>query len=63
MHLGEERTLSNALSKLLRRPCLHEETIVVRSTHVERTVCEICGHISFTMADESTLQPVGTKVE
>lgn len=55
----EERTLSNVLSKLLRKTCLHEQTIVVRSTHVERTVCETCGHISFTIVEESTLQPAG----
>lgn len=38
------------LSKLLRKPCLHEQTIVVRSTHVERIVCETCGYLSFTMS-------------
>lgn len=40
------------LSKLLRKPCLHENTIVVRSAHVERTVCEDCGYLSFTMGWE-----------
>lgn len=54
-------TLSNVLSKLLRKPCLHEQTIVVRSTHVERTVCETCGHISFTMGEERTLEPARVK--
>lgn len=44
------------LSKLLRKPCLHEQRIVIRSTHVERTVCETCGHISFTMAEERFLE-------
>jgi hypothetical protein len=49
------------LSRLLRKPCLHQQTIVIRSTYVERTVCESCGHISFTMAEEATLQPVAAK--
>lgn len=37
------------LNKMFRKPCLHEHTIVVRSSHVERKVCESCGYLSFTM--------------
>lgn len=56
--------MSNVLSKLLRKPCLHEQTIVVRSTHVERIVCETCGYLSFTMSPSgvsaSKAQLIGT---
>ncbi len=42
------------LTKLFRKTCLHEHTIVVRSPHVERRVCEGCGYLSFSMgSDES----------
>ena len=37
------------LNRLFRKPCIHEQTIVVRSAHVERKVCESCGYLSFTM--------------
>lgn len=40
------------LNRLFRKPCLHEETIVVLSAHVERRVCESCGYLSFTMRSE-----------
>jgi hypothetical protein len=28
--------------------CRHQETIVVRSSGMERIVCESCGHVSFS---------------
>ena len=42
-------------NRLFRKPCLHEQTIVVRSAHVERKVCESCGYLSFTMGLEEPL--------
>lgn len=33
--------------KLFAKKCTHQSSIVVRSTGMERTVCEDCGHISF----------------
>lgn len=40
------------LTRLMRKPCLHEQTMVVRSSHVERKVCESCGYLSFSMNSE-----------
>ncbi len=40
------------LTRLFRKPCLHEQTIVVRSPHVERRVCEGCGYLSFSMKND-----------
>ena len=34
--------------------CAHSRSILVRSTGVERSVCEKCGHISFNFLDESS---------
>ncbi len=53
--------------KLFGSECSHESTIVISSVGVRRTVCEACGHISFTMvppkqakpADPSVLRRVG----
>lgn len=42
------------------RECQHSETIVVRTVGVERTICEACGHISFTM---SSMYPHLAQVE
>lgn len=51
------------LTKLFRKPCLHEQTIVVRSSHVERTVCESCGYLSFSMSSEyADRDPRGDRV-
>lgn len=33
--------------KLFTKKCTHQMKIVVRSTGMERTVCEDCGHFSF----------------
>jgi len=30
--------------------CEHQHTLVVRSVGVERTVCEACGNVSFSIA-------------
>ena len=38
---------------LLGGECRHQRTIVVDSVGVRRVVCEVCGHISFEMADLS----------
>jgi hypothetical protein len=41
----------------MRRPdqakCSHAETAAVRSTGIERIVCEACGHVSFSFQTES----------
>lgn len=42
------------LSRLLGRPCQHEYTLVVRSVGVQRSVCEDCGFVSFSMVRLST---------
>lgn len=42
------------LTRLIRKPCLHEQTMVVRSSHVERKVCESCGYLSFSMTSDET---------
>ncbi len=31
--------------------CDHEHTLVISSVGVRRTVCESCGHISFSMTE------------
>lgn len=41
--------MRNMLSRWIGRPCEHQHTMVVRSVGVQRTVCEGCGHVSFTM--------------
>ncbi len=41
-------------ARLFRKPCSHEHTIVVRSPHVERRVCEGCGYLSFTMSSNGS---------
>ncbi len=40
------------LSRWLKKPCPHEAKLVIRSSHVQRTVCEDCGQVSFTMEIE-----------
>ena len=37
------------LSGILTRKCPHEHTLVVRSVGVTRSVCEKCGHLSFSI--------------
>lgn len=37
-------------NRLFAVKCEHNETIVVRSVGVQRTVCENCGHVSFSIA-------------
>ena len=39
--------MRSKLNRLWATNCKHERTIVVRSTGMERIVCESCGHISF----------------
>jgi hypothetical protein len=36
------------LTELFTARCRHEKTIVVRSSGMERIVCESCGHVSFS---------------
>ncbi|MGH8916516.1 MAG: hypothetical protein ACRDZM_18620 [Acidimicrobiia bacterium] len=36
------------LSNLLTAKCAHRHTVVVRSSGMERIVCESCGHVSFS---------------
>ena len=38
------------LNRFLPTQCGNSETLVVRSVGVERTVCERCGHLSFSIA-------------
>lgn len=33
--------------RLSRGPCSHPNSVTVRNSGIERTVCESCGHISF----------------
>ena len=40
------------LSDVLTSRCRHPETIVVRSSGMERIVCESCGHVSFSFDGE-----------
>lgn len=42
------------LSKLLRKSCEHEHTLIVRSVGVQREVCEGCGFVSFNMIPVNT---------
>ena len=43
------------IAKLFGGECRHDHTIVVDSVGVRRAVCEGCGHISFEMAQVSSL--------
>lgn len=42
--------MKNLWAKFFARECLHEEVLVVRSVGVQRSVCESCGHLSFSIA-------------
>lgn len=44
------------LSRWLTRSCPHKRTLVVTSVSVRRTVCEACGHVSFTMTEPSVAE-------
>lgn len=44
--------MQKTLSGWFRKSCSHHETIVVRSSHVKRTICEACGSLSFEMTRE-----------
>jgi hypothetical protein len=37
---------------MFRSDCDHEETLVVSSVGVHRTVCEKCGHLSFEISPD-----------
>lgn len=37
--------------KLARAECEHPRTVIVHNAGIERTVCESCGHVSFTRLD------------
>ncbi|MEX1124283.1 MAG: hypothetical protein WD895_03070 [Acidimicrobiia bacterium] len=37
-----------SLPRLIGPNCEHENVVVVRSAGLERTVCEQCGHVSFS---------------
>lgn len=39
-------------------PCEHPHVVVVRSAGLERTVCESCGHVSFSF-DQRELDMAG----
>ena len=34
-------------SRFFARECLHKHTLVVTSVGVRRTICEVCGNVSF----------------
>ncbi len=36
------------LTELLAGKCAHRTTVVIRSSGMERIVCESCGHVSFS---------------
>jgi hypothetical protein len=36
------------LTELLTNKCTHRQTVIVRSSGMERIVCESCGHVSFS---------------
>jgi hypothetical protein len=36
------------LGQMLTNKCSHRRTVVVRSSGIERIVCESCGHVSFS---------------
>lgn len=41
--------MRNMLSRWIGKSCEHQHTLVVRSVGVQRSVCEGCDHVSFTM--------------
>lgn len=43
--------------------CAHKENLVVRSVGVERTVCEKCGHLSFSIAPDFSAGVTSAYVE
>jgi hypothetical protein len=43
-----------SLSRLFAGNCEHLETVVIRSAGVERVVCELCGHLSFSIEELPT---------
>ena len=51
------------LNRLLPTQCSHSETLVVRSVGVERTVCEQCGLLSFSIAPTFAAGVAPTYVE
>lgn len=42
-------------NRLFGSECSHSETLIIRSVGVQRTVCEECGHLSFSMAPAMAL--------
>ena len=38
-------------ARFLGRPCEHKHLLVVTSVGVRRSICEDCGHISFTIRE------------
>ena len=34
--------------------CVHTDTVIVRSTGIERAMCETCGHLSIRFVSEPT---------
>jgi len=42
--------VSKLWARLFGSTCEHQNTITVRSVGVERTVCEACAHVSFSIA-------------
>lgn len=45
------------LARLLGKTCEHEHTLVVRSVGVQRSVCEECGFVSFSMVAVNDHRP------
>ena len=41
--------MRRSVVNLLGRECKHERNVVVRSVGVQRTICQRCGHVAFTM--------------
>lgn len=53
------------LNRIFRPDCDHEQTLVVSSVGVRRSVCETCGHISFEISPElgrARRTPVGARL-
>jgi len=34
-------------ARFARPDCEHTDTVTVRNSGIERTICEVCGHVSF----------------